>query len=265
MRGWTVSVRSPISAVISRKTRRPRRRRSARPVTDSEEPIDARRGAEPVARRGVVAQRGGDRRVQGHQPHPVELGVPDRDHALDEVDVGAGRAPSPRRCASRSPPAARAASDRSRPAAAAAAAAWRPAPRRSGRRVDVGRRPPPRDRQQPRRRDLVGGIEGVQVAGEAAHRAEPEVDGDRLDPLRQARPGDRQLDGDRRCPAGLEVGDEMGQHFAVAAELEAQRRDATAGSHRDDRPARSRCRPRRPGPRDRAQPLDIDPRVDRRW
>ena len=69
----------------------------------------------------------------------------------------------------------------------------------------------------------MGRVEGVQVAGEAAHRAEPEVDGDRLDPFRQARPGDRQLDGDRRGAVGLEVGDEAGQDFAVAAELKAQR------------------------------------------
>ena len=40
--------------------------------------------------------------------------------------------------------------------------------------VDVGRRPPPRHRQQTRRWDLMGGVEGVQVAGEAAHHAEPE-------------------------------------------------------------------------------------------
>ena len=69
----------------------------------------------------------------------------------------------------------------------------------------------------------MGRVEGVQVAGEAAHRAEPVVDGDRLDPLRQARPGDGQLDGDRRRAVGLDVGDEAGQGFAVAAELKAQR------------------------------------------
>ena len=69
----------------------------------------------------------------------------------------------------------------------------------------------------------MGGVDGVQVAGEAAHRAEPEVDGDRLDPLRQARPGDGQLDGDRRRAVGLDVGDERGQHLAVPAELKAQR------------------------------------------
>ena len=69
----------------------------------------------------------------------------------------------------------------------------------------------------------MGWIEGVQVAGEAAHRAEPELDGDRLDPARQTRPRDRQFDGDRRRAVGLEVGDEAGQGFAVAAELKAQR------------------------------------------
>ena len=91
MRGWTVSVRNPISPVITRKTcvglSPPQRPSGDR----HEEPIDTRRGAEPIACRGVGAERGGDRRVQGDQPHPVELGVPDRDHALDEVDVGAGQ------------------------------------------------------------------------------------------------------------------------------------------------------------------------------
>jgi hypothetical protein len=29
--------------------------------------------------------------VQRHQPHPVELGVPDRDQPVDQVDVVAGQ------------------------------------------------------------------------------------------------------------------------------------------------------------------------------
>ena len=77
-----------------------------------EEPVAARRGAEPIPCRDVGAERGGDRRVQGDQPYPVELGVPDRDHALDEVDVAAGRARTLLRAASRSRPAVRAASGR---------------------------------------------------------------------------------------------------------------------------------------------------------
>ena len=56
-----------------------------------EESIDARCGAEPVPCRGVGAERSGDRWVHRHQPYPVELSVPDRDQALDEIDVGPGQ------------------------------------------------------------------------------------------------------------------------------------------------------------------------------
>jgi hypothetical protein len=149
-----------------------------------EEPIDTRFRAQPIPRRGVGAERGADRGVQRDQPHPVELRVADRDHALDEIDIAAGErdrltdAHAGRRQQSEQRPIGSGPQRRLetlRGGHHLGELVWR---------VDEWRWPSPRDRAQPRWWDLVGRVDGVQVAGEAAHRAEPLVDGDRLDPRR---------------------------------------------------------------------------------
>ena len=99
MRGWTVSVRNPISRgdlaedlVGLSPTQGPSGDRH-------EEPIDrsASGRADPASwrRRARAAVTDGCKRDQAY---PVELGVSDGDHALGEVDVGAGqrhRLPAP--------------------------------------------------------------------------------------------------------------------------------------------------------------------------
>jgi hypothetical protein len=160
--------------------------------------------------------------VQGDQADAIELGVLDRDHAVGEVDVGAGQRggfPLPH-------------------AGGGQQSEQRPVGDRSQRRleppgrvqhladlvgrVDVGRRSSSWDGEQSGRRDLVSRVDGVEVAGEATHRADPEVHGNRLDALRLAGPRDRQVDGDRRRVVGLEVGNEAWQRLAVPAQPEAQ-------------------------------------------
>ena len=170
MRGWTVSgANSQPSPVITRKTG-PASPPPQRPPGDGhEEPIDPRGGAEPVPRGGVGTERGGDRRVQGHKAYPVELRVPDGDHALGEVDVGAGqrrRLPQAhaRRCQQ----------PEQRPIGGRPQRWLQPLGRDAvsgdlARRVDVGRwvagaGPPAARAAGPR-----GGVDGVQVAGEAAY------------------------------------------------------------------------------------------------
>lgn len=160
--------------------------------------------------------------MQRHQPHSVELGVPDRDQPPGQVDVAAAQrhrlAHAHAGCGQQA---------QQGPQRERAQRRSQPTRRLKQRRdlisrVDVRRRATSPRGQQPRRRDLMSRVERVQVAGEAAHGAEPEVDGDRLDPLGRARPGDRELDGHRGRAAGVDEGDEAGQVTALLAHLEAQ-------------------------------------------
>ena len=133
--------------------------------------VAAALAAGSVAAAQIAAQRGCRAVVKRQLARLAELGVADEEHLRPRSRRRCGRARSPRRSASRSPPATRSASGRSPPGARVLRLAV--AFKQRGELalgVDVGGGARAAGRISPFARHLAGGVDRLQVGGKAAHR-----------------------------------------------------------------------------------------------
>ena len=178
-------------------------------------------GAQPLAGLGVATQSGDGACVQGDLAGLAELGIPDGEHAIVEVDIGAVQ-----------------------PAGLAGAHAGH---RQQAQQCPPGQRPkrrPQRIRRGQQRGDLVrriqmrgdapvvvgqevggwnlgGRVQHLEVPGEAAHHHQPTAPVHLVGAARRAgRPGQRSVGGDVAGALLFEVADEATQPLAERGQLE---------------------------------------------